>query len=256
MYRFLGGRSIPAYGLCIAVGCCAGILVGYYLVKRNHLSTDDFLLSAVYTAAGGFVGAKLLYLWVSRESIQWDRFFELEYLKMIMYGGFVFYGGLAGGLLGLWCAGKIHRIFVQYYIYICIPVIPLIHGFVRIGCGLAGCCYGIPYDGIFAVEYTHSVAAPLNTPLFPVQYLEACLNFVIFLVLLFLVIKRGSNIQNFYLYLILYCVMRFGLEFLRYDKTERGFWNGFSTSKWISIIIFTLISVLMIAHKKIQGIRE
>lgn len=248
--QFLGGRYIPVYGLAITIGCCGGVLLGYYLMKRNHLSVDDFILSAAYSAVGGFIGAKLLYLWVSRNSIQWDRFFEFEYFKMIMSGGFVFYGGLIGGLISLWCAGKIHRIYVRDYISVCIPAVPLIHGFGRIGCGLAGCCYGIPYDGLFAVKYTSSVAAPLNISLFPVQYLEAFLNFIISLVLFVLVIKKGNDIKNFYLYLIFYCVVRFILEFLRYDETERGIWNGLSTSQWISIIIFMTVSFLMIVHKR------
>ncbi len=254
MYYIFSGRYIPVYGLFITIGCCIGLLVGYYLVKKNHLSGDDFLLSSAYTAGGGFIGAKFLYLWVSRNSIQWDRFFELEYFKMIMSGGFVFYGGLIGGLVGLWCAGKIHRIYVRDYISVCIPVVPLIHGFGRIGCGLAGCCYGIPYDGLFAVKYTSSVAAPLNISLFPVQYLEAFLNFIISLILFALVIKKGNDIKNFYLYLILYCVVRFVLEFLRYDETERGIWKGFSTSQWISIIIFIAVCILIIVHKRFRKI--
>ena len=69
-----------------------------------------------------------------------------------MRGGFVFYGGLLGGLFGIYLGGKILKIPVWEYAQNTIPVIPLAHGFGRLGCLMAGCCYGVPYDGVLDGE--------------------------------------------------------------------------------------------------------
>lgn len=256
MYITLFGILIPLYGLMIVTGVCIGAAAGIYLVKKNHLSTDDFILGAAYTAIGGFVGAKLLYLWVSRDLIQWGRIFEFEYFRLLMTGGFVFYGGLAGGLTGLWLSGRIHRISVKDYLYVCIPLLPFIHGFGRIGCGLVGCCYGIPYNGPMAIQYTESAAAPLNVPLFPVQYLEAGINILLAILLFFRVRKTGVDVRNLLLYLITYSALRFALEFLRFDKHERGVYGGISTSQWISAAVLLVSAVLFVYDKRNQKILQ
>lgn len=249
MFITILGFSIPVYGLCIALGGCAAAGTGVYLIKRNHLSTDNFILLGAYAIICAYMGAKFLYLWVSRSYIQWDRFFELDYFRMLMAGGYVFYGGLAGGLAGLWLAGKIHRIRIKDYLCACIPILPLAHGFGRVGCGLAGCCYGIPYKGPLAVCYGEAAGAPLNISLFPVQYLEAGINFILAFILFMLVKTSGIKVKNVFVYLILYSSLRFILEFFRYDSAERGVWLGISTSQWISVCLFFTAVILWIAEK-------
>lgn len=256
MYINIGTIMIPVYGLLIVTGAIIGFGAGIYLIKRNCLSVDEFIILVGYTCAGGFIGAKLLYLWVSRDDIQWNRLLEYEYFRQIMNGGFVFYGGLAGGFIALWCAHKIHHILAVKYLSVCIPVLPLVHGFGRIGCGLVGCCYGIPYDGMFAIKYHESAGAPLNISLFPIQYLEAGINFLIALILFCVVLKQGINICNIYLYVAIYSVMRFLLEFFRYDRNERGFWLGISTSQWISIALFLSVGLVWVLHLKRVRLRR
>ena len=69
----------------------------------------------------------------------------------LLGSGFVFYGGLFGGILGYYLGVKIAKCnfsdFVSFFVFI----VPLVHGFGRIGCFCAGCCYGIPYEGFFSV---------------------------------------------------------------------------------------------------------
>ena len=135
-----------------------------------------------------------------------------------MGGGFVFYGGVFGGLLGLYLCGKILHIQVMVYTRAAIPVIPVTHAFGRIGCAFVGCCYGVPYDGPGAVVYTESIAAPLNVPLFPVQAVEAAGNLVIAAVLCLYgeICRRNSKKpKSLQVYLILYAAFRFALEYVR-----------------------------------------
>lgn len=250
----IGTVMISWYGLFIVLGITAGVLLGYILMRINHLKFDDFIQVACFVGLGAMAGAKLLYLIVSWESIDLSRITDPEYFSALMGGGFVFYGGVFGGLLGLYLCGKILHIQVAVYARAAIPVIPVAHAFGRIGCAMAGCCYGVPYDGPGAVVYTESIAAPLNVPLFPVQAVEAAGNLVIAAVLCLYgeVCRRNSkNPKSLQVYLILYAVFRFGLEYVRYDDSERGILMGLSTSQWISIVIcIGVIAVEIFRQKK------
>ena len=236
----IGTVMISWYGLFIVLGITAGVLLGYILMRINHLKFDDFIQVACFVGLGAMAGAKLLYLIVSWESIDLSRITDPEYFSALMGGGFVFYGGVFGGLLGLYLCGKILHIQVAVYARAAIPVIPVTHAFGRIGCAFVGCCYGVPYDGPGAVVYTESIAAPLNVPLFPVQAVEAVGELLIAVVLCIYIVacyKKEEKAKSVGLYLVMYAVLRFGLEFLRYDDTERGLLWGISTSQWISIIL-------------------
>ena len=240
----IGAVMIPWYGLFIVLGIAAGAVLGYFLIRANRMDYDDFIQTACFVGLGAMAGAKLLYLIVSWRSIDFSRITDPEYLNALMGGGFVFYGGLIGGLTGLYLCGKILHIPVTDYARAAIPVIPLVHAFGRIGCAFAGCCYGVPYDGPGAVAYTESIAAPTGVPLFPVQAVEAAGNLLITAVLCIygeICRRKGRKAKSLQLYLVLYAVFRFALEFARYDDSERGILMGLSTSQWISIVICSVV---------------
>ena len=169
----IGILTISWYGLFIVSGIAAGAFLGFILMRVNHLQFDDFIQIACFVGLGAMAGAKGLYLGVSWNSIDFTRITDSDYLSLLMGGGFVFYGGLFGGMIGLYLCGKILHICVSEYACNAIPVIPLAHAFGRMGCAFVGCCYGIPYDGPGAIVYKESIAAPMNVPLFPVQVVEA-----------------------------------------------------------------------------------
>lgn len=204
---------------------------------------DNFILAAAFGGLGGMIGAKLLYLLVSWNKIDFSRLMELSYVSELMRGGFVFYGGLAGGVLGLMICKKLCGISVWKYAEIYIPCLPLVHAFGRMGCTLTGCCYGIPYDGIGAIVYHHSIIAPNNITLFPVQVVEAGADLLIVVILLVYIFKKRKSHQNsIILYCTLYAAVRFILEFLRYDL-DRGQFLWFSTSQWISLAVIGIVAI-------------
>ena len=255
----IGTVTVSWYGLFIVLGILAGTALGYLLVCFSHLKFDDFIQIACFTGLGAMAGAKLLYLIVSWQKIDFTRITDPEYLNALLGGGFVFYGGLAGGLLGLYLCGKILHIPVAEYARSVIPVIPLAHAFGRIGCAVVGCCYGVPYDGPGAVVYTESIAAPTGIPLFPVQAVEAAGNLVLTAVLCGYIIfckKKEKKAKSVQLYLVLYAVFRFVLEFMRYDDGERGIIFGLSTSQWISILICAGVIAVVIFGKKKETVKK
>lgn len=245
----IGAVIIPWYGLFIVLGIAAGMILGFFLIRINHMKFDDFIQIVCFVGLGAMIGAKLLYLAVSWKSIDFSRITDLEYLNALMGGGFVFYGGL----IGLYLCGKILYIPVMDYARVAVPVIPLAHAFGRIGCAFVGCCYGVPYDGPGAVVYTESIAAPTGVPLFPVQAVEAAGNLVIVAVLCLygkICRRNGKRAESLQLYLAMYAVFRFVLEFVRYDDSERGLLMGLSTSQWISIVICSSLFLHVKRYKK------
>lgn len=239
----IGDFFIAYYGVLIIAGVTAGIFLAGILTKKFHLIFDNFILTAAFGGLGGMIGAKLLYLLVSWNKIDFSRLMELSYVSELMRGGFVFYGGLAGGVLGLMICKKLCGISVWKYAEIYIPCLPLVHAFGRMGCTLTGCCYGIPYDGIGAIVYHHSIIAPNNITLFPVQVVEAGADLLIVVILLVYIFKKRKSHQNsIILYCTLYAAVRFILEFLRYDL-DRGQFLWFSTSQWISLAVIGIVAI-------------
>jgi len=248
VYTNLFGISVPSYGLMIATGVVLANLVGMLVLKREHLDFNDFMIMEAYCILGAFIGAKILYLVVSYKYIDWGRILDYKYFNDLMLGGFVFYGGLIGGLLFIFLAGRFHKINPKQYLKNFIFLIPFIHCFGRIGCFMAGCCYGIPYHGIGSVVFPEGSYAPAGVELFPVQLVEAiCLMTIAITILLLQLIIRFEHTVE--LYLFMYGIVRFILEYYRYDDIRGGIAN-LSTSQWISVIMIVVAIISFSFSKK------
>lgn len=235
----------------IVVGTLLATIMGLCLVKFFSLNCWDFVLLVTIAGGVGIIGAKLFYIILSAPSIDWNLLFhDRNYLNELIGGGFVFYGGLICGVAVVPLVGKLFHIDVVTYVKKCIPCIPLVHAFGRIGCHLAGCCYGIEYDGKIAIEYEHSLIAPNHVRLFPVQMIEAILELVICLILLDMIMKGSSKAPIWYV--LLYSVGRFVLEFFRGDVARGSFWI-FSTSQWISLVLIVLCVFFYFKIQKRHG---
>ena len=233
------GFEVASYGLIIFIGIViGGIIAIQYFSKFNELKKDDVLFAILYAVIGVGIGAKLLYI-LTNIPFLIDNYQNLDLWDTLMQmfkGGFVFYGGLLGGILGVYIYAKQFKIPFKSLLLTLLPVVPLIHAIGRIGCLCAGCCYGMEYDGFGAIVFHNSVLAPNNVPLFPMQIVEAICNLIIFIILLCTYKKFLGTYKTLGLYLILYSIVRFILEFFRGDLI-RGIYFSLSTSQWISIIL-------------------
>lgn len=233
--------KLPMYGLCIAFGIFIAGFISYKLIKRQKKDFDYFIMITVIAICFGFVFAKLMFILVSYPlshffKILWDTISNLNNPSTRI--GFVFYGGLIGGILGYITGCKIAKVPLKEYVNIFGVAIPIAHGFGRIGCFCAGCCYGIPYDGLCAVHYHNPITlVPTGIGIFPVQLLEATLLFILGFCLYFH--EKNNKKHTILLYISCYSIIRFLTEFFRFDK-ERGFILGLSVSQFISLIFFVL----------------
>ena len=130
------------------------------------------------------------------------------------------------------------------------PSIALAQGFGRIGCLLAGCCYGKETTGSLAITFTDSAFAPNHVPLIPTQIYSSILDFAHFFLLLYVAKHKKADGQVAGCYLICYSIGRFVIEMFRGD-IERGNVGIFSTSQFISIFILIIgIGLTVAAGRK------
>ena len=256
MFPFIhvGSLNIGTYGLCILIGAVAGIGVALIRAKRRNFPVEDTLFLSFFALIGVGVGAKILYLITILPDL-------IEHFQEIFYqpGGDQFavhqwlcvYGRLIGAVLAMWWYTHHFKMDFWQSVELLIPSVPLVHAFGRIGCFCGGCCYGIPFDPPIGIAFTNSPVAPNGIPLFPVQLVEAGLNFLLFFFLLWFARKPRPQGRILGAYVIAYAVIRFVLEFLRYDY-ERGILWAFSTSQWISLILLP-IGIWLLARRAKAG---
>lgn len=246
-YISIFGYEIATYGLIIFIGFfIGGIVAIQYFTKFFDIRKEDVIYCILYSIIGVGIGGKLLYI-ITNIPFLLENYNNLDlyntFLQMLR-GGFVFYGGLIGGILGIFIYSKQFKISFKSLILILAPVIPLVHAIGRIGCLCAGCCYGMEYSGFGAITFHNSFIAPNEVQLFPMQIVESICNLVIFFVLLLTYKRFLGTYKTIGLYLILYSIIRFILEFFRGDLI-RGIYFSLSTSQWISIILFILGIVIL-----------
>lgn len=232
-YIYIFGYPIASYGLCMMVGLCLAGFLSYRAGKPGGMRPEDMLIIGVSTLLCALAGGGLLYIFVTYTPAElWNM---LRSGDFSFIGGIVFYGGLIGGIAGGLLGIRLTKCPIGLATRSIIPFVPLGHAVGRIGCVMAGCCYGFEYDGPLALHYPNSLSGlDPEQGYFPVQLLEGALNVGICILLLKLRKKLRGNWSILFTYLGMYAVTRFCLEFLRGD-TIRGRWGGLSTSQWVSL---------------------
>ncbi len=245
------GKTIAMYGLMIVIGIFIGVAIAIFRHKKYSISKDDVMFSSCYAGIGLIVGAKLLYIITIIPILirNWSIIIaDIQILLQVLSGGFVFYGGLFGAVIGYYIYSRQYKLDFMELIDLIAPSIPIIHGIGRIGCFFAGCCYGQHYDGPFHIIFRNSTAAPNGIPLFPIQLVESICNLAAGIVLLIYArrIRKPGRVTG--IYIVYYSIMRFLLEFLRGD-ISRGIIFNLSTSQIISIFLLPLGLYLIIGYK-------
>jgi len=242
----LGPITVYTYGVLLAAAYLFGLQLARVRAKARGLDANRILDLGIYIIISALVGAKLLLLVTDFRTFAAD---PRELLTLARSGG-VFYGGL---ILAVAVAlFYIRRIGLPLWTTcdVFAPGIALGHVIGRFGCLFAGCCYGKPTTLPWGITFTDPFAAsnvgtPLNQPLHPTQLYEAGAELFILIALLTTERKgRPYPGRTFWLYMLLYAISRFIIEFYRGD--ERGTIGMFSTSQFISILLAPLAIVMLV----------
>src|SRR5690242_11563977 len=239
----IGNFFLPTYGLLVATAFVVALWTSGRLAARAKLDRETVLNLGIYCALAGIAGAKALMIALDpaiREN--WREIFSLATLQAagIFYGGLL--AALATAFLYMWRkrlpALKTADVFA--------PGVALGHAIGRLGCFSAGCCWGLPTHLPWAVTFTNPrayqlVGVPLGLPLHPTQLYESLAELVIFAALYWRFVRPHRDGSIVSLYLVLYGIVRFLVEFVRYHDPQSNPLTGpFSTEQWISVVLMVI----------------
>ena len=236
----LGPITVYTYGVLLAAAYLLGLQLARVRAQARGLDANRVLDLGIYIIIAALVGAKLLLLVTDFDAFRSN---PRELLTLARSGG-VFYGGLIlAVVVALFYIRKIGLpLWTTCDVFA--PGIAVGHVVGRFGCLFAGCCYGKPTTVPWAITFRDpfaqaNVGTPLNQPLHPTQLYEAGAELIILIILLTTERKgRPYPGRTFWLYMLLYAVSRFIIEFYRGD--ERGSVGSFSTSQFISVLLAPL----------------
>jgi phosphatidylglycerol:prolipoprotein diacylglycerol transferase len=250
---WIGAITVYTYGVLLAAAYLLGLKFAMARAKARGLDAVRVLDLGIYIIISALVGAKLLLLVTDFRTFRAN---PAELLTLARSGG-VFYGGLIlAVIVALW---YIRRAGLPLWTTcdVFAPGIALGHVVGRFGCFFAGCCYGKPTSLPWAITFSDPFAAanvgtPLGVHLHPTQLYEAGAELLI-LVLLLTTERKGKPFagRTFWLYILLYAISRFIIEFYRGD--ERGTVGMFSTSQFISIILAPLAIGMLVYLARITA---
>jgi phosphatidylglycerol:prolipoprotein diacylglycerol transferase len=242
----VGELTIYTYGVLLAAAYLLGLKLAMKRADNRGLDGAKVLDLGIYIIISALIGAKLLLLITEFSTFRAD---PAELLTLARSGG-VFYGGLILAVaVALWYIRRA-RLPLWTTCDVFAPGIALGHVVGRFGCLFAGCCYGKETTVPWAITFTDPFAAanvgtPLGVPLHPTQLYEAGAEFLILMILLGTERKaRPFAGRTFWLYMLLYGISRFIIEFYRGDP--RGSVGMFSTSQFISIIVVPLAVAMLV----------
>lgn len=263
MYPYIhivGNFNIPTYGTLFLIGFIIAVFIGRHIGPSMGIGKDDAFYGMLYCAIGILIGSKVMYFVSKLPDVVTNFSTVIEWAKTdfgglmgYLFGGLVFYGGLIGAVIGIYRYCYHFRVSFKAFVNVYAPLIPLIHAFGRVGCFLAGCCYGMEYHGFGAVQFPSPDKFPMfdtdpvlsSVPRLPIQLIEAGLNIIAFIILWTLTKKRRNKpMQTMGFYLVYYTVARFVLEFFRGD-IERGYFGAITTSQWISLLLLPIAVILI-----------
>jgi phosphatidylglycerol:prolipoprotein diacylglycerol transferase len=234
----LGHVHIYAYGFFVVVGLVVATILAVFKVRKANIqiSLENAADLFFYTALSAFLGSRLLFVLINFEIYRQD---PLRIFK-IWEGGLVFYGGLVPAAAVAFGYMRWRRLPVWKFADLISPLIALGLSFGRVGCFLAGCCYGKETSLPWAVVFKNPDSlARLNVPLHPTQLYEAVNGLAIFFFLNWMERRKTFDGQIFWLFLFLYSVTRFFIEMFRGDPRGFLFGNLLSTSQGIGVVLAT-----------------
>lgn len=241
----IGPITVHMYGVMIALGFLMALVMTSYRGKKREMN-DDIIWGIFFCAIiGGMAGSRILYYIVELPQIVKDPSILLNFKN-----GYVVYGGIIGGILSSYVYCRVKKaVFLQYFDLV-MPAVSLAQGFGRLGCFFAGCCYGRETDAWYGITFHNSNFAPNGVSLIPTQIISSLGDFAICGLLLFYAGKEPQTGRVASMYMLLYGVGRFAVEFLRDDY--RGSVGVLSTSQLISIGIVAIGIVMYVIAPKLH----
>jgi phosphatidylglycerol:prolipoprotein diacylglycerol transferase len=233
----IGSFSLPTYGALVALAFLSALWLASRFAKARGLNSEKIVNLGVYCALMGMLGAKILMIALDPEYRK--NPLEIFTLATLQSAG-IFFGGFVLALVFAYFYMKKQGLPVFSTADIFAPGLALGHGIGRLGCFAAGCCWGKPTHLPWAVTFRSqdtTTGVPLGIPLHPTQLYEALGEGIICLVLITAMKRAHKDGAIIGLYLVLYGILRFGVEFLRMHDSSNPLGGPFTLEQWIALAV-------------------
>ena len=231
----IGPLTLHTYGLFVALGFMAGILVTIKLGKSAGISSNSVMDMGFIIILSGLIGSRLVYI-----IIDFSHYIShpLDIFK-IWEGGLVFSGGLVAVIIMMLFYVKHHGYNIWTIGDLWAPGAAIGQAIGRIGCFFAGCCYGKPTDVPWGVKFSNpeSITPLHNVPIHPTQLYSSLSSLIIFIILIILHSKKKFKGQVFLWFLILHSTARLFLERFRGDPRGMILTENLTMTQFIAFII-------------------
>ncbi|MBX2814077.1 MAG: prolipoprotein diacylglyceryl transferase [Myxococcales bacterium] len=255
------GLTITSYAAFVALGFLSALLTLIGLMSHNSLKKEgvyrlqvlDLFVVILVSALFGSKLGHVLFEAPGHIGRNGERIVSVAQLLAddpwhwlrLTDPGYVWYGGMIAGLLtAVVYFRRRPQLPAWLYADVFAPAVMVGAAVGRLGCFLAGCCYGIPTESLVGVWFPG-----LNKPVHPTQLYDAAIAFSLASCMICRFHWRRFDGENLALLLIFYPFFRFFTEFFRGD-VERGMWGPLSTSQWISIPLFFIGIVIYVIKDK------
>lgn len=224
-----------------SVTCC--LFWADFRFKKFKLDRVCGLEITLAFLIGGLIGSRAFFILYVAPSLFPEGAFKIKNILSFWNGGFVFYGGLIGGLLAAWALIKWKKLSFYTWADTLIPVLSGGYALGRLACFFNGCCYGKFCSLPWAIDSKH-----------PTQLYTSISEFLILIFLLWKEKKTNSQLKKlgtgeiFFTWLTLHASARILIENFRDDF--RGPIYLFSISTWISLLFLTIALPFFFFHAK------
>lgn len=243
------GIQVKSYGLMIAIGIIVAAALFINKGKKKGFDEDSLLNLIIFAIVGGMIGGKGLFIITELKDIIKEPRILLDFGY-----GFVIYGAIGGGALAMYLYCRRRGWNIIKMLDMTVPALAIAQGFGRIGCFLAGCCYGSETTLPIGVKFPNGSLAPAGIDLHPTQIYSSIFDFLLGFLLLYYSKKERETGKVMGLYLIIYSIGRFLVEFLRNDP--RGNVGVLSTSQFIAIFTLAFGIIIFNNYKVFKGAKR
>jgi phosphatidylglycerol:prolipoprotein diacylglycerol transferase len=219
----------------VALAFLTALWMASRFAKQRGLNAETIVNLGVYCALTGMLGAKILMIALDPEYRAHPG--EIFSMATLQSAG-IFFGGFILALVFAYFYMRAQNLPMLSTSDVFAPGLALGHGIGRLGCFAAGCCWGKPTHLPWAVTFTSpdtTTGVPLGIPLHPTQLYEAFAEGAICLVLLAAMKRAHKDGAVIGLYLVLYGLVRFGVEYLRMHDSSNPLGGPFTLEQWFSL---------------------
>ena len=235
----IGPITFYSYGLLLAIAVVASSILASMRARVTDINPEIIFNLCFLSFIFGIMGARIFYI------IENFHYYFKNPLEIIMlqHGGLSWYGGLAAGIIFAVLYIKKRNLALYKILDLISPFLALGQAIGRIGCLLNGCCFGSVYiSGLYFGAH--------NSISIPIQIISSGILILIFVLLRLFQNKPHREGQIFFLYLLLYSLKRFFVEFWREDNPI--IFAGFTLFQLISLAIFVFSAAKLFSLTKIK----